>query len=240
MHTGKVILVSMITAAITSAAMLAGFMGFPYFMSNLRSKDNVQVPSVMGLQPDQARMLLGPIGLTLVISEERNDDKVEVGDIAQQNPMQGSWVKKGTAVQVVISTGSNALQVPGLTSLALEEAMQMLTNNSLKVGTVTRQKSDSVEANHVIASAPIAGETVEPNTVVNLIVSDGKQTAVPNVIGRGLSRAKGMLKEAGFEVGHVGYSYDEDRRAGVVLRQDPEADAMADDGTAVKLVVNED
>ncbi len=230
----------MITAAITSAAMLAGFMGFPYFMSNLRNKDNVQVPSVVGLTPDLARTILSPTGLRLVIAEKRNDEKVEAGNIAQQSPMQGSWLKKGAAVQVAISTGNNALQVPGLTSLPLEEAMQKLTSSSLKVGTVTRQKSESVEANHVIASAPVAGETVEPETVVNLVVSDGKQTKVPNVIGRGLSRAKEMLKEAGFTVGRVGYTYDDDRRAGVVLRQDPEADAMADEGSEVKLVVNED
>lgn len=240
MQTGKVILVSMITSAITSAALLAGFMGFPYFMSNLRNKDNIQVPSVLGLQPEQARMILGPAGLSLVISEQRNDEKVEAGNIAQQSPMQGSWVKKGTAVRVVISTGQNALQVPGLTSLPLEEAMQKLANSSLKVGTVTRQKSDSIEKDHVIASAPVAGETVEPDAIVNLIVSDGKQNKVPNVIGRGLGTAKQMLKEAGFEVGHVAYSYDDDRRAGVVLRQDPEADALADDGSEVKLVVNED
>lgn len=230
----------MITSVVTSAAMLAGFMGLPYFMSSVRNKDNVQVPSVIGLKPDQARMLLGPTGLTLVIAEQRTDDKVEAGNIAQQNPMQDSWVKKGTAVQVVISTGINALQVPGLTSLPLEEAMQKLTSSSLKVGTVTRKKSESIEANHVVATVPVAGETVESNTIVNLIVSDGRQAKVPNVIGMGLGRAKKMLEESGFKVGPVRYSYDDDRRAGVVLRQEPGADALADEGSEVALVINED
>lgn len=230
----------MLTSAITSAALLGGFIGLPYFVNGPRvNKDNVQVPSVLSLQPDQARMLLDPMGLSLVISEQRADDKAEAGSIAQQSPMQGSWVKKGTPVQVVISTGQNESQVPGLTSLPVEEAMQKLTGVGLKVGTITKQKSDSVEADHVIASVPVAGETVEPDSVVNLIVSEGKQSEVPNVVGRGLSQAKEMLKEQGFEVGSVRYGYDEDRRAGIVLRQDPEADALADEGSAVSLIVNE-
>jgi eukaryotic-like serine/threonine-protein kinase len=240
MHTSKIILVSMITAAITSAAILAGFMGLPYLLGNLpASRDNVQVPSLLALKPDQARMLLDPMGLSLVISEQTDDEKVEAGSIAQQNPMQGSWVKRGTSVQVVISSGLSKLQVPGLTSVSLDEAMQKLTSLGLRLGTITHQKNDSVGANHVIASVPVAGEAVAPNSTVNLIVSDGKQTKVPNIIGKGLTQAKDQLVRQGFVVGNVTYSYDEDHRPGVVLRQDPAGDAFAEEGATIHLVINQ-
>lgn len=240
MHTSKVILVSMFTSAITSAAMLVGFIGLPYVVGDRQeSKDNIQIPSLIGLTPDQARLLLDPLGLSLIISEQREDNKVEIGHIAQQNPMQGSWVKRGTSIQLVLSKGKTTLQIPGLTGLPIEEAVQKLSQIGLKVGKITREQSESVTEEHVITSVPVAGKAIDPASSVDLVVSEGSKVKVPDVVGKGLRVAKNLLIESGLVVGRVVYGYNEDRRGGIVLRQEPEADSMLDKGSSIRLVVNE-
>ncbi len=231
-------MVSIVTAALTSAVM---FLVLPHLQrGGAFGSNNVQVPSVRGLRPEQARMMLGPSGLSLVISEERDDDRVEAGHIIQQNPMEGSWVKRGVEIQVVLSQGKTKIEVPAVSGDSLTEAMNKVSAAGLRVGAVTRQPNDMVEPDQVVTTIPPGGENVAAKTPVNLVVSSGKTEAeVPKVVGKGLRAAKEELAAAGFEVGKVRYSYDEDRSGGVVLRQDPVAAASAPKGSTVSLVVNQ-
>jgi serine/threonine-protein kinase len=238
MQTTKTILVSMFTAAITSVAVVFGLQHLQG--EGLQKTDNVQIPSVTGLAPEQAKLVLEHKGLFLLISERREHEKVPEGHIIEQNPLEGSWVRKGGEVRVVLSNGRQKLQVPALANLSLTDAMQKLSATGLRVGAVSRQVSDTVPIDHVITTVPVTGENVNRSTPVNLVVSDGPDEAtVPRVVGKGLSRAKQVLEEAGFQVGRVTYGYDEDRRGGVVIGQRPNADTAATVGSVVDLVVNE-
>jgi beta-lactam-binding protein with PASTA domain len=238
MNTGKTIFVSIITAAITSAAVTVLLV---YFATGRPFPGtDVEVPSVVGLRTDQARMLLEGRSLFLLISSQREDPKVEAGHIIQQNPMEGSRVKKGANVQVDLSVGFSKVQVPGIVGLTLDEAVRVLTTASLKQGTVTRQASDSVPADHVMTSLPLAGETASRGAAVDMVVSSGKELSlVPDLVGKNLKVAKEELTKDGFQLGKVSTTYDENRRGGLVLKQEPAARAMAEKGAAVDLIVNE-
>jgi serine/threonine-protein kinase len=241
MKTGTTVLVSIITSAITSVLVVLGLQAMQGgSVGDLGGKGSVQIPSVTNLEPEQARVLLENSGLFLVISDSREDPKVEAGRIMQQNPLPGSWIKKGTSVNVVLSTGKGSLQVPGLTGLSLNDAMQKLTENGLRVGAVNRKHSDSVPLDSVIASIPVTGSSVATGTPVNLVVSDGKgAVAVPNVMGKRHRAALEEIEKAGLKVGRVRYGYDEDRRGGVVIGQSPRGDTEVEPGSSIDLVVNE-
>ena len=186
----------------------------------------VEVPSVMNLRPDQARMLLEHRQLLLAISGEEQSAATPQGQIMRQSPLGGSLVRGGSSIHVTLSKGSADLKVPELTALTLTEAMHQLTGAGLQVGVITRQAHPTVEEGQVISSIPPAGDKTKPGTSVNLEVSTGQeQYKVPKVIGRGLTHAKKALESAGFVTGKVTYNFDEDRRGGIVLRQDPAADS---------------
>lgn len=241
MKTATTVLVSVITSAITSALVVFGLQAMQGGgVGALGGNSSVQMPSVVNLEPEQARVLLENAGLFMVISDSREDPKIEAGRIIQQNPLPGSRIKKGTAVSVVLSTGRGSLQVPGLTGLSLNDAMQKLTGQGLRVGAINRKNSDSVPLDAVITSIPVTGSSVTPGTPVNLVVSDGKaEVTVPNVMGKGHKRAVQEIEEAGLKVGRVSYRYDEDRRGGVIIGQNPSGDSSAAPGDSVNLVVNE-
>jgi beta-lactam-binding protein with PASTA domain len=55
-----------------------------------------------------------------------------------------------------------------------------------------------------------------------------------------LPRARKTLEEAGFKLGKIHYTVDEDRMGGLILRQDPAEGAAGPPGGAVDVTVNED
>lgn len=238
--TGRVILTSALTAVVVSAGT---FFALRALGPDRASESSlVEVPPLAGLRPDQARTLLDPRGLSLVVSEGRADPKVEAGQILQQSPIEGSKVKKGSEVRAILSTGQARVEVPSLGRMPLSGAMQILSSAGLRVGEVKRQTSEA-PADQVLASSPAAGEKVARGSAVDLTVAaaaaGGAEAKVPSVIGKSVAQATSILTGAGFKLGKVSYDSDEDRRAGVVLRQTPAAEANAPRGSAVTLVVNE-
>jgi eukaryotic-like serine/threonine-protein kinase len=256
MGTGRVIVISALTAAIVSAATFFGLRtwftgGIGPGSAGPAVVEEVEVPPITGLRPDQARKLLEPRALLLVIAEQREDPRVEAGQIVQQTPLEGSRVKRGAEVRVTLSSGAPAgtsatVQVPALTRLPLAAASQMLSGVGLKVGVVTRAAPSGVAADQVISSSPAAGERVPLGAAVALTVAGaaaavatGEEVKVPALIGKHVKQATAELVAAGLKPGKVTYGFDEDRRGGVVIKQSPAPEAKAPKGTAVNLVVNE-
>jgi serine/threonine-protein kinase len=240
MSTGKVILITIVVSIITSAATFFGLRAASTG-GLMSSDDGVLVPPLRNLRPDQARKMLEPKGLLLIVTERKEDPKVEQGLIASQMPLEGSKVKKGGEVRVVVSKGMSRVEVPAVAKQPLAAAMQAITAAGLKVGTATRQPDNAIPKDQVISTAPTAGQGVERGTTVNLVVSSGAEgVLVPKVVYRGLGFARKAFEAVGLKVGRTTYVSDEDRREGVILRQTPEAGTTAAKGTAVDLVINHD
>src|SRR5262249_14278155 len=65
--------------------------------------DAVEVPSLLGVQPEQGRELLAGRGLLLTLSGEQEDSKFAAGAIGSQMPLPGSMAPRGSSVQAVVS-----------------------------------------------------------------------------------------------------------------------------------------
>ena len=65
----------------------------------------VEVPGVVSLQLEEARGRLGDAGLELGSQTEAASDEIAAGAVTEQNPPAGTEAERGTAVDVVVSTG---------------------------------------------------------------------------------------------------------------------------------------
>jgi len=201
----------------------------------------VEVPSLVGVRPDQARELLAGRGLLLTLSSEQEDSKYASGTISSQVPLPGSQAPRGTSVQAVMSRGTGQLQVPNLVGLKGEEALKQLANLGLTPGPQKAAPSPTVPAGNVVATEPVAGSPVATKAAVTLVLSSGAGgKPVPKIVGMRVQRARKVLEEAGLTLGKIKYGYDEDRGSNVVLRQEVAEGSQVAPGTPVDVLVNED
>jgi serine/threonine-protein kinase len=203
--------------------------------------DAVEVPSLLGVRPEQGRELLAGRGLLLSLSGEQEDSKYPAGTIGSQMPLPGSMAPHGTPVQAVVSRGMGQVQVPNLTGLRPEDALRQLANLGLQPGPQKSAPSPTVPAGNVAATEPAAGSPVVSKGTVTLVISTGTPTKpVPKLTGKGVTKAKKLLEDAGLTLGKIHYSVDEDRMGGIILKQDPAEGAQAAPGSAVDVTVNEE
>ncbi|MCA1903194.1 MAG: PASTA domain-containing protein, partial [Candidatus Hydrogenedens sp.] len=133
----------------------------------------VEVPNVVGMSQSSASSAITGAGLTVgTISQQCRND-VPAGDVISQTPTAGTQVSPGVEVNLVISTGPCAVNVPDVVGKPRGDAESTITGAGLTVGTVTQQCSDTVSAGNVISQSPTAEMQVDPGTTVELVVSTG-------------------------------------------------------------------
>jgi beta-lactam-binding protein with PASTA domain len=201
----------------------------------------IEVPSLLGVRPEQGRELLAGRGLLLTLSGEQEDSKFPAGTIGSQTPLPGSMAQRGTPVQAVVSRGMGQVQVPNLTGLRAEDALHQLATLGLQPGPQKSAPSPTVPVGNVAATEPPAGAPVASKGTVTLVISTGNPTKpVPKVTGLRLPKARKALEDAGLTLGKVRYGVDEDRMGGLILKQEPAEGAQAAPGSPVDVTVNED
>jgi DNA-binding beta-propeller fold protein YncE len=130
----------------------------------------VTVPDVVGQTQAGAASAITGAGLRVGKVTQQSSRTAPLGDVMSESPTAGANVWKGSAVDMVISTGIAVPNVVGQTQAAATSA---ITGAGLVLGTVTQQSSSSVASGSVISESPTAGTGVASGSTVNLVVSSG-------------------------------------------------------------------
>jgi len=136
----------------------------------LTVRGRVFVPTVAGLQTPAARERLATVGLTLTVSDRRFST-LPVDTILTQTPEAGARTRRGAAVTVVVSAGTEEFTMPDVVGQGLTLAQSQLEQKNLQVQVET-QVSDQ-PSDTVLASNPAAGATVHTGDIVKLTVATG-------------------------------------------------------------------
>jgi serine/threonine-protein kinase len=111
--------------------------------------------------------------LGLERSEEREaSDEFARNLVIRTDPEAGSTVAEGDTITIVISDGADTVPVPNLVGQSRSEATATLNANDLQLGLVSEEPSGQA-AGTVIRTDPPAGQDVERNSQVNLVLSLG-------------------------------------------------------------------
>jgi serine/threonine-protein kinase len=157
--------------------------------------------------------------------------------VISTTPAAGSTVRRGTRVEVVVSTGPASVGVPYVHGLTEAEAVRKLRHAGL-VPTPQPRSSSSVPSGQVIATEPAQGVPLVAGSPVTVVVSSGPaQVSVPEVTGQSEGEARASLRAVGLRPGAVTHREVSGQAPGTVLSQSPAAGAAVASGTAVSLVV---
>jgi beta-lactam-binding protein with PASTA domain len=226
-----------VTIVLSVAFTTATYLGMHFVVLPRLPVHAVDVPSLSGLTPDQARGLLEPRGLLLILDEERPDERAAPGTLVDQRPLAGSRLRRGEDVHAAVA---KAVRMPKLVGMTVDAARDALDQLKLKPGTLTEVPSATAPKGQVLTQNPLAGAEGRPDGTVDLQLSAGPAAqAIPSVVGKSKTGAKDVLEKAGFTVGTMHVGSNDDYDSGVVIRQQPPANTQAAPGTKVDLTIND-
>lgn len=208
----------------------------------------IAVENICGKTQEEAQRILEGQGLYMfVIAEQKSDQPA--GTILEQDPVGGTTVSKGTTINVIIAGTENVdftnsennngetVIVPEVKGYIEKDAVSKLQASGLKVSK-SYEYNENVEAGKVISQNPSGGSSVPKDSMVTIVISQGKQSVkVPSVTGKSKESAMDLLASAGLR-GAVKEAYSDTVEAGTVISQSVAADKLVPADTTVTITVS--
>ncbi|MEW6427138.1 MAG: PASTA domain-containing protein [Thermodesulfobacteriota bacterium] len=214
----------------------------------------VEVPGVVGESSARAGDILTGAGLRTGTVTRREGNAAD-GVVLEQRPAAGTTLRKGEAVDLVLSR-KIAVIVPDVVGMPLAEAEGVLQRSRLRTGAVSRRQAEA-SADTVVGQQPAAGTDLAQGSAVELTLAEpagpqptvnntavaggqGDQAAeliaVPNLLGATREQAYATLSDSGLAVGGVSERIA-DREPGTIVDQHPGPGNLAAGHTPVDLVI---
>jgi serine/threonine-protein kinase len=153
------------------------------------------VPQIIDVPQDEAEALLEDAGLEVGEVTPGASEDIDPGNVISSDPEPDTEVDRGSAVDLVVSTGPSAVPVPDVRGRTEKVATEILENAGFGVNPV-EAPSDTVPVGRVIAQEPAQDSEAEPGETVTISISTGpEETPMPSVIGENADAAEDFLEE---------------------------------------------
>ncbi len=207
--------------------LLAVFGAAAYLSFNLFVRRGAMtVPELAGMTSETASRLLADQGLRYRAAEPagRWSAEVEEGRIIESRPRAGGFVKRGSAVEVVLSLGVRQASVPNLAGKAMTAAQVTVHAEGLELGDTLAIASSVGEAGTIVGQDPPPGASVPAGTRVDLLIaldSPAETFVMPDLVYRRYEPVRRYFEGGGFRMGTVKFEPYEGISDGTILRQSP-------------------
>ena len=231
-----------LVAALLILLGLLALVGGVFALMNLLASDDpvlVTVPDVVGETQAVAEELLVRAELTVGTISEEPSDEVEAGRVIRQDPDADIEVEEGSPVNLVISSGEEVVTVPRLVGLSENDALALLRENDLVLGTTTEEEDPASDPRTVLDQSPAPGDEVAPGTAVDITVSVGiEQVRVPRVVNFSETNALDTIRNAELEPSIADRAFSIAVGEGFVISQSPAPGELVDPGTTVEIIIS--
>jgi beta-lactam-binding protein with PASTA domain len=204
----------------------------------------VDVPTLSGMNTEEAKIALESEGLTYEIQEIYSS--YAEGYIISQSEDPLSRVEPGTSIIITVSKGPDpdkeidtevTVEVPELVGLKNEEAQRILNELNLFIEPKMEYSSTVPEGQIISQSLSSASEVHQGDTIVLVISLGEKMVNVPYVQVKSEEEARQLLEEKGLVV-LVQYANSDTVLKGNVISQSIAANTSVKTGTTITLTVS--
>ena len=201
----------------------------------------LRVPSVVGLDWQEAENQLRVEGFEQITIEFQERQDVPANQIFQQDPRAGLLLAEPNdpenPVRLFASKGLTVVRIPAVERMDFLEAEDILLAAGFSVERVDKQ-SDDFGRNIVMEQSVPSTEERPQGTVITLTVSIGKgEVQVPSVEGQTISDARVTLAREGL-LEEVVKEHSLDFPIDTVIRSEPGFGRSTERGSVVRLVVS--
>ncbi|NJP33439.1 Stk1 family PASTA domain-containing Ser/Thr kinase [Micromonospora thermarum] len=197
-------------------------------------------PQLVSLSKAEAEAQATRAGFVLRYADPRHDEQVPKDAVLAQDPVSATRIQKGGTITLTLSLGPERFPVPDVVGKEYELAATDLADAQLKVVKGAARYDDSLPAGVVVATDPKAGTEVKPGDKVTVILSKGKAPiSVPNLVGKNLTEARGILARLGLVLVEPPTVKESDKPKDEILGQSPADGTGVEKGAQVRLEVSQ-
>jgi eukaryotic-like serine/threonine-protein kinase len=200
-----------------------------------KGPERYPMPAVVGLSQSAAEAAIKKAKLAVGKVTDGFSEQVAAGTVLSASKQPGASLKKGTSINLVVSTGPKPIVITNYEGTPYDAAAAALTSAGFRV--VERSAySNKVAKDLVLRQDPQSGRGANGETVTLTRSLGSLQVTVPDVQRMALPAARKVMRESGFKthVQRVGID-----RPGVdfVVYTNPGADTAAAKGATITLYV---
>ncbi|MEV6167804.1 Stk1 family PASTA domain-containing Ser/Thr kinase [Streptomyces sp. NPDC051954] len=199
------------------------------------SNDTVKVPNFVDLTLEDAKKQADNAELTLDPTNKACETTPK-GSICSQSPTPPTEVKKGSSVEVVVSTGAPKVAVPSVLGQDFDEAKATLEDDKYQFKVKKEEQVSTETEGKVLKQDPELGEEVEKGSTVTLTVAKAEEKAtVPDVTGESCDGAKARMESSDLTGNCVEVDTADPNLVGKVINTTPTAGSSVDKGSTVQI-----
>ena len=182
--------------------------------------NSVSAPDVRNKTLEEAKVTIVKAGLEVGDVTEVASDDVKEKTVIDSDPKAGKKVKKGSKVDLRVSSGKKTVDMPNFVGLDEETVKKNASKLGFKNITVEKVESNSYDAGKVVSQNIRAGMEIIPKEKELIIqVSTGKKkVTMPNLVGEDSTTVESTIASYGFK--NVTYREEySDKETGTVISQ---------------------
>ena len=182
--------------------------------------NSVSAPDVRNKTLEEAKVAIVKAGLEVGDITEVASDDVKEKTVIDSDPKAGKKVKKGSTVDLRVSSGKKTVDMPNFIGMDEETVKRNASKLGFKNVTVEKVESDRYDTGKVVSQNITAGTEIVPKEKELIIqVSNGKKKiTMPNLVGEDSSNIESILSSYGFK--NVSYREEySDKDSGTIISQ---------------------
>lgn len=204
-------------------------------------EERVELDDIRGYDEKDALEYLNGLDLDLNIdTKEEESDDVEEGKVISTIPVDGTTIKKGDSVTIILSSGVGKIPVPDVYGYSASAAQDAVREAGF-VPKLSYDNSDTVEVDKVIKTIPEKDEEAEKDSEVVIVLSKGKAikyAKVPKLTNLTKKQAKKALEKVGLKLGNVDSNNSDSVDEGLVMAQSQPNGSEVEEGTSVDITLS--
>lgn len=199
----------------------------------------IAVPDVVGFTQAAAEEAIEALGLEAKPVQEASAD-VEKGLVIRTDPEAETEVELGETVEVFVSAGPEAVQIPVMTNFTREQAQQQLLGLGFRAENIIwgTKNSPDVLKDQVVDTDPPAGQSVDPTEQITVYLSTGLVDMV-DLAGKTEAEARTILGDLNLVADVQFEETDDANQVGKVIRQSQPAGPVTQGATVTVIVGKE-
>ena len=182
--------------------------------------NSVSAPDVRNKTVEEAKVLIVKAGLEVGDVTEVASDDVKEKTVIDSDPKAGKKVKKGSKVDLRVSSGKKTVDMPNFVGMDEETVKKNASKLGFKNITVEKVESNNYDTGKVVSQNIRAGMEIIPKEKELIIqVSTGKKkVTMPNLVGEDGTTVESTVASYGFK--NVTYREEySDKEEGIVISQ---------------------